>query len=176
MVVSKITLKMPEGARALLRDPSSTLHKSLYAAITDISKTVQRNVKKNVVPGWGMGHKTRMPFFTGSLNRSIAYEQTGLKTLIGSNLVYAEIQEYGGDIVPKTAKALFIPMSSLGRKTGPQKGGGSGLVFGTDFILSQKVTIKPKSYFARGMESSIESIMNILGKSLSDLGENAGLK
>ena len=176
MPVNKITLKIPEGAKALLQNPESMFYKSLYASITDISKEVQRNVKKNVVVGWGMGHRSRMPFFTGKLNRSIVYEQSGLKTLVGSNVIYAEIQEDGGDIVPVKAKALFIPMSSRGRKEGATKGGGSTLEYGKDFIFSQKVTIKPKTYFRRGMGSSIEKIVSIINNMLSNLGSKGGFK
>jgi hypothetical protein len=172
MPVNKITLKMPDGARALLADPHSSLYKGLYGAMVDIKNTVQRKVKLNLKPGWGSGY-SNPPFATGrfdQINRSVVTDQSGLRVLIGSNLVYAEIQEYGGDIVPKKAKALFIPLSDKGRK------GGEGLLFGIDFVYSKKVTIKPKGYFSRGMESSFDGITGILKKMLSDLGESAGME
>ena len=176
MPINKITLKIPESAKTMLRNPSSMFYKSLKNAITDISLTVVRNVRKNVTVGWNMKHRTRMPFFTGKLNRSITFEQSGLKTKIGSNVIYAEILEYGGDIVPKRAKALFIPLTHLGRKVGAVKGGSDQLEYGKDFIFSQKVTIKPKAYFERGMETSFKEINSILNEMLAKLGAEGGLK
>lgn len=46
----------------------------------------------------------------GMLSKSVAYEVTGNKVLVGTNLVYARIQQYGGRVTPKKAKALTIPV------------------------------------------------------------------
>ena len=175
MPINKITLKLPDAVRPLLKNPESFIFKGLYKAFTAIATDIQGNVKRNVVPGWNMGFTTRNPYFTGKLNRSIVYQQNGLKTLVGSNVIYSEIQEYGGEIKPVKAKALFIPMSVRGRKVGAQKGG-SDLKYGTDFIFSQGVKIKPKAYFQRGMEASINGIMEILESALKNLASQAGFK
>jgi hypothetical protein len=123
-----------------------------------------------------MGHVSRLPFFTGKLNRSITYQQSGLSTRVGTNMIYGEIQEYGGEIKPVKAKALFIPMSVKGRKVGARQDHSGGLKYGEDFIFKQSVNIKPKAYFERGMEASINSIIDILDGAMKRLAADAGFK
>ena len=159
MPVKTIKLKVPERLQAAFRDPESAVNKQFQAGIERSAITIQGEIKRNIVPGWGMGHKTRMPYFTGALNRSTTYQMKPLKAIIGANMKdYGAIQECGGTITPKTAKALFVPMSSRGRKVGPVKGGGSGLIYGKDFIFMQRVEIKPKHYIERGVDSAMPQV------------------
>ena len=59
---------------------------------------------------------------TGTLGRSIQIDGRGLKdrrapsVLVGSNLAYAAVQEFGGVIKAKPGKALTVPIGSKGRK------------------------------------------------------------
>lgn len=49
---------------------------------------------------------------TGTLGRSIQIDQTNPdRLLVGTNVVYAKIQEFGGIIRPKKGKALPVPMN-----------------------------------------------------------------
>lgn len=49
---------------------------------------------------------------TGTLGRSIQIDQTNPeRLLVGTNVVYAKIQEFGGVIRPKRVKALPVPMN-----------------------------------------------------------------
>ena len=45
---------------------------------------------------------------SGDLARSVGYKLSGNKVVVGSNLIYAPIHEFGGVIVPKRAKALLF--------------------------------------------------------------------
>lgn len=51
---------------------------------------------------------------TGRLRRSITYRvdtgPQGIDGIVGTNVEYAAIHEYGGTIVPKTAKWLTVPL------------------------------------------------------------------
>ena len=173
-------MKIPAGAKTLLKNPKSIIYQNFQGGLTKCAIQIQGAVKRNVVIGWGMGHKSRLPLFLGKLNRSINIsDPVGLKLKVGSSMEgknYAEIQEYGGDIRPVNAKALFIPMSRLGQKIGPKKGGDDRLKYGRDFIFKQLVHIKPKNYFARGMASSSDKVIEIINAMLAKMGKDAGVK
>ena len=61
---------------------------------------------------------------TGTLARSITVDlaklksrrQTRIRAATGTRLKYAAIHEFGGTIVPRTAKALLVPIGDKGRK------------------------------------------------------------
>jgi phage gpG-like protein len=76
---------------------------------------------------------------TGRLRSSIMGEisSDGKKGILGSDVKYAKIHEYGGDIKPKRAKALAFTI-------------------GDKFILTKKVTIKEKK-FLRGTIDHMQS-------------------
>lgn len=46
----------------------------------------------------------------GDLTKSLSYNVAGNRVLVGTNLVYARIHQYGGRVTPKKAKALTIPV------------------------------------------------------------------
>lgn len=178
MPITAIRLKIPPALQKALHDPKTAVNKQFQSGIEKMAITIQGEVKKNIIPGWNMGHAIKATtHFTGKLNRSITYAMGPLKAAIGANVVdYGPIQEEGGTIRPKTAKALFIPISVKGVKVGPVKGGGSGLVYGEDFIFMQKVTIKPKKYMARGLEASLPKIEKILNEVVTAITKEAGFK
>lgn len=61
--------------------------------------------------------RRRLGIRTHKLEQSIAMRLEAFAVTVGSNLVYAPIQQVGGTIVPKTARALAIPMqASLARR------------------------------------------------------------
>lgn len=67
---------------------------------------------------------------------SVTFKVEAGAVRVGSNKVYAAIHQFGGDIVPKTKKALFFFM-----------GGAGGVVFG---IHAKKVTIPARPYLGFG--------------------------
>jgi len=177
MPITAIRLKIPPKLQAAIKDPKTTVNKIFQGGIEKSAILVQGEIKRNIVPGWGMGHKTKpQAYFTGGLNRSINYVMGNLKAVIGGNMKdYGPIQEEGGTIRPRTAKALFVPTSARGRRVGPQRGG-SSLVYLKDFIFMQEVTIKPKKYIARGVESSLARIQKILDNVVNLISKEAGFK
>ena len=64
---------------------------------------------------------------TGQLARSIQVDLSELKenlrVRVGTNLIYARIQEFGGTIYPVKAKALAIPLGREGRRAARQAAG-----------------------------------------------------
>lgn len=62
---------------------------------------------------------------SGDLARSVGYKLRGNRVVIGSNLRYARIHEYGGVIRPKRAKALVFKTDSgwvtTGKVTIPER-------------------------------------------------------
>jgi hypothetical protein len=94
-------------------------------------------------------------------------EDGSLRSGALSDVIYARIQDEGGTIVPKRAKALAIPVSprakgGKGGSIGPgdfpknylhmvwPKGGPKGFLFGLDsvlhFVLQKSVTLKATGY------------------------------
>lgn len=54
---------------------------------------------------------------TGTLGRSIQIDSTDPDKLrVGTNMVYAKIQEFGGVIKPKKARSLIVPVNDEARK------------------------------------------------------------
>ena len=53
---------------------------------------------------------------TGTLMNSITYVKRGNKVIVGSNLKYARIHQFGGTIKPKNAKYLTVPLTQEARK------------------------------------------------------------
>jgi phage gpG-like protein len=80
---------------------------------------------------------TSILFQTGALSRSIDYVVQGLRAIVGSGLVYARIQQEGGDIVPVNARALAFPS-------------GNGMVY------AQKVTLPPRPYIGISTDNASE--------------------
>ena len=99
------------------------------------------------------GAKKRSPVLTGHLRRSI---RSGAKiTLrkvfgwVGSNLIYARIQELGGIIKPKKGKYLKFQIRGQWKSV-------------------KSVKIKGKKYLERGMMDNLEKIRNTMRQSMID--------
>ena len=177
----KISLKLPAGFNT--GDKKAILDKHLTQGIAETAAEITRNIRLNIQPGWGAGMKSRLNYFTGGLLRSWgAPILEGLNAKIGSTRPdQALMQEYGGEIRPVKAKALFIPLTVAAAKIGAQKDKSvqraSGLIFGTDFAFAQRVNIKPKGYISRGIETSSAKIPTYLGAAISRaLEEGLGTK
>jgi hypothetical protein len=180
-MITAIKMNIPKELQVAFNNPSGFVQERFSRGILESAIHTQGKIKDNVHPGWGMGYDAGAAgnFFTGRLNRNILSEMVNpLKARVGvsESVPYGAIQEYGGIIRPVTAKALFVPTSVRGRKVGPVKGGGSGLIYGEDFIFMQKVTIKPKTYFARGIQTALSGIEKIIGMVVYNLTKEMGFK
>ena len=102
---------------------------SLAATMLDIQTTSKR-------PGY-------VPYKTGTLKRSITHDITEradkLIGTVGSNLVYARIQEYGGTILPKKGKYLRFMVNG-------------------SWVAVKQVTIKPKLYLTRAIKDNVPGL------------------
>jgi len=71
---------------------------------------------------------------TGKLAQSLNWKLTSdFSAKIGTNIAYAAIHEFGGEIRPKNAKALVFKI-------------------GDRWIRTQKVTMRPRPYLGPGLE------------------------
>ena len=90
-----------------------------------------------------------VPYQTGNLKRSITSRvelgKTQITGKIGSNLVYAGIQEYGGTIKPRNGKYLKFK-------------GNNG------WVSVKQVTIKGKFYMTRAIKDNMAKFKKRLGK------------
>jgi phage gpG-like protein len=111
---------------------------------------------------------------TRALSRSLHQEgteatATSAQTLIGTNLVYAALHEYGGIVTPKNAKYLAIPVN--GATGSPRdradlkliKARSGSLVLvdesGVQFVLKDSVTIPARPYLRPAMDENVEKIL-----------------
>lgn len=76
---------------------------------------------------------------------------------------YAAIQDVGGIIEASRAKALFIPLRRGVRPGDP------GLVFGTDFVLAQSVTIPGNKYLTGLIPEYQRRATRVIGKRTMEL-------
>jgi phage gpG-like protein len=146
---------------------------------SELKGTLTRSGASNIMSG-GQGSPPGSPprVNTGRLRNSIQINRDGLKknppsARVGTNVVYARIQEYGGRITPKKARALAIPIGVEGKKAqrrGPLRSQnlvlikskrGNMLLARVDgkkitpvFVLKQSVTLPPRPYFRPTMRSA----------------------
>lgn len=131
----QIEAKVPsDRVRQVLRRIPSALEIELYQGMRDIGVEHLVSMKRRMERGTssvGFGQHTRSS--TGALQRSFAYEIRGRGSLDGLGMkvfsagsVYANIQEFGGTIMPKKAKFLAVPMPAIRRPNGSIVGKYSG--------------------------------------------------
>jgi hypothetical protein len=105
--------------------------------------------------------------------------------VVGSNVVYARIQELGGVIKARHAKYLTIPLSGAKTKAGVVRGSarsfpdtfvmrsrsgdllivqrrGQGVL--PLFVLKPEITIRGKHYLERGLEQNRAAIRSLFGR------------
>jgi phage gpG-like protein len=92
-MISSITLEAPHLER-LLREFPERAKKAIQISLQQSALIVQNAAKVN------------SPYLTGNLRRSITNEVKENQATIGTDVVYARIQELGGVILPKTKKYL----------------------------------------------------------------------
>lgn len=114
----------------------------------------------------------------GNLRNSIYLKVKDNIAMIGSNLVYAAIQEFGGPIVPVYARALTIPLipQAIGKRARDfnnlwilhRKDGPPLLVRNTEsgiepvYVLLQRVFIPKQPYLRPALEMKRNDVIKIL--------------
>lgn len=117
---------------------------------------------------------------------SPAPEPTRVELLIGTNLVYAGIQEFGGVVSPKTAKLLAIPVDAAARTAGSPRGqdlvfvktqGGQMFLMDKEgkirYSLRRSVTIPAHPYLRPAFDENTEAIEREIGIVLREGIEDA---
>lgn len=87
----------------------------------------------------------------GMLQRSITSHVSGSRVVVGSNLVYAAVHQFGATIRPRSAKALVFRLGM----TGPRGGRSSGIV------RASAVTIPARPYLGFGRDDR-QMVMDVL--------------
>jgi len=114
----------------------------------------------------------------GNLRNSIYAIVKGNVAYIGSNLIYAAMQEFGGAVTPVYAKALTIPISprAYGKRAGdfddlfmierdgkpPVLARKRGEEIEVMFVLLKKVTIPKQPYLRPALETKRKEVLKIL--------------
>lgn len=114
----------------------------------------------------------------GNLRNSIYMKVIGNAALIGSNVIYAAIQEFGGVITPVYKKALTIPISpeAYGKRAGDfdnlfmlERDGKPPLLVRKNgdeiepmFVLLKKVEIPKQPYLRPALEMKKKEVIKIL--------------
>lgn len=131
--------------------------------------------------------KQKAPKKTSNLRRSIHTEvasasETAVEVLVGTDVEYAAIQEFGGTIVPKNAKYLAIPLTGAAEaavsprnfpgdlKPRIKPGGGGVLVdsAGTaQYALTGRVKIPPHPYLRPALDENVEKAKAAMGRALA---------
>lgn len=126
--------------KALKQAPKKTA-KALNDGLEKSSLVVQNQAKKN------------SPIARGDLRRSITKEIKNLVATVGSNKIYARIQEFGGTIRPKNKKYLHFQIKGKWIKT-------------TIAIIPP---YRNKGYLRPALKSSLSKIEDIFGNSLKTI-------
>jgi HK97 gp10 family phage protein len=113
-------------------------------------------VVKNKLSGQVLKRRTNE--LAGSLTSKVKKGRKEVVGQVGTKVKYAAIHEFGGEIRPVRAKALFVPL-----REGVEPGQ-SDLVFGVDFILTQLVKMPKRPYMQPSIPETAPMLRRILGE------------
>lgn len=133
---------LPDRFKALAPKVNSGVQKAVERLAIKMTGNVKNKLSGDVL-------KVR----TGNLRRSVHYEkefgQNKAFAIVGTNVIYARIHEYGGTIVPKTAKALKFKI-------------------GDRWVITKKVTIPERSFLRTALKELVPEIKATLEKAVGD--------
>lgn len=121
-----------ENRQPLMRRLSGTM----YSA-------VMQNFDAGGRPAWqGISHRNGKPLNdTGALRGSISESASSDEAVVGTNLIYAAIHQFGGVIRAKNAPYLMVPI-------------------GNGFRRVKQVTIKPRPYLSLTMQDEADLLQD----------------
>jgi len=112
--VGKVTMTIDQARMAAIVGEASNV------GVGRMSRLYVRRIKESFIPtGRFIASPAGGPpgTGTGNLRRSITATQPYYgRAMVGTNVKYARIQEYGGTITAKRAKALTIPLNPIAAK------------------------------------------------------------
>jgi phage gpG-like protein len=101
-----------DGVLEQLQRMGTEARQRLYDAVEGQALALQSDVVTDKLSGQVLKQGT------GRLRNSIHYEMTSagddVVATVGTDVVYAAIHEYGGEIVPKVAKSLYFVIGGVG--------------------------------------------------------------
>lgn len=148
-----------------LKETTTDLSKLEAVTITEFTLAMQQYAGKILEAA-----SSRAPSKTGALKGSAVvgdpeFEGKKISIRLGFNIVYAAIQNFGGEIFAKPGSALFIPLKAGVvpiKDKGAQKA--SGLIRNVDFALAQSVIINGNDYWTDGLEATVPQANKEIGK------------
>ena len=163
----KIKIEDVGNSKEQIINTLQQIQKDFPKIATKITSRFLESIRGSIVKNYLKGQVLKS--ISGKLSSSINWWLSGTEGYIGSNLVYAAIQEFGGTIVPKNAKYLTIP---LWKGAAQQIGGarevpnaffkmtnGRLLMYGKSkygimpyFLLLKSVTLPPRPYIWPAIE------------------------
>ena len=136
----KIEVDSKKLDAALKRAPKKT-KRLIQEGLKEAALDVQSDSKKNA------------PWDTGNLRRSITHEIKAMSAKIGTDVVYAAIQEYGGEIRPVKGKYLTFKINGHWVRT----------------TLSRIPPYKGKGYLRPALQSNEKNINQIFSKKFKNI-------
>ncbi len=132
----ELKIKIAELKRSV---SGRAMRQSLLAGGSVVEAEAKRNVR-----GWGLIDE-------GRLRGSIAAEAiSDHEVLIGTNVIYAAIHEFGGTITPKRAKYLRFYWKEIGQ-----------------WVTTKKVTIPPRPYLRPALDENKDKVIYAFRSTLS---------
>ncbi len=162
---------------ARLGDVTPKVRENVRESVRRLQQTLQNNIRTIFLSGSPL--HVRSGDLRNSINLApIQESEHEIRGPVGTNLIYAAIQNYGGTITPKSAQFLTIPLDAALTPAGvmrwsareiiesPSAGGylgtffRNGVLFGKTasgidplFALRTSVTIPPHPFMEPGLES-----------------------
>ena len=99
MISLEINLRTSAKLLKLIETSPKLLERAIKIALWRIGSEMRNRAGRNA------------PFRSGNLRRSITLREMHRRVLVGTNLVYAPIHEYGGTITPRVAKWLTFKVN-----------------------------------------------------------------
>lgn len=157
MAVRIVASGFKEAAAIIARIASPDVPQYLDELGSLVTSQTQRRIRSEKTSPAGDAWKanaegTSTLFQSGALDDSIHHEVGGAEVEVGSNLIYAGIHQFGGDIVPKSKNALAFTV-------------------GGDFVLAKKVTMPPRPYVGISAANATEIVSFTEGFILRSAGD-----
>lgn len=145
----KIDLKINPADLAQLKKAPGRMRAALMPAMQKCMLAAERSAKLEHLSGPRPGRLDRRSGrLRNSISTSAAMSGDTVRGAIGSNVVYARIHELGGEIRPKTAKALRFSIPGAGWRT------------------VKKVSIPARPFLRPALEDNIDTFRQIFADAL----------
>ena len=145
-----IKLEGVEEVRRRMAHIKGGFAKAIRDALELAARHVQGEAKRQV----NLGGSDHLKYVSGNLQRSIVLQMTGggLTAVVGTNLVYARIHEYGGVIKPKKPGGFLVFRVETMQSIGQYRSSRRKDTTMSNVIFAKKVTMPARPYLGPAME------------------------